>query len=71
MQVGGDTPEGGSLKTTDLVFPVKEEGRTRVKRFGLAMVCPHYNGTPEEKVPTCETCKFCYTPPVGQQAVVK
>jgi hypothetical protein len=43
-----------------LVFPVKAEEREPVKRIGLAMVCPHYNGTPKDKVPTCEGCRFCF-----------
>src|SRR5262249_4847958 len=46
-----------------LGFPVKDEDRTPVKRMGLVMVCPHYNGTPEDKVQTCEDCKFCFTAP--------
>jgi hypothetical protein len=49
------------LKDELLVFPVKAEGREPVKLIGLAMVCPHYNGTPEDKVPTCEYCRFCFT----------
>jgi hypothetical protein len=58
MQAKGDNPD---LRKTDLVFPLKDEDRQPVKRIGLAMVCPHYNGTPEDKVPTCEHCRFCFT----------
>jgi hypothetical protein len=56
MYVAGENPE---LSKDDLVFPIKDEERLPVKRIGLAMVCPHYNGTPEP--PTCEGCRFCFT----------
>ncbi len=46
-----------------LVFPVKDDARLPVKRIGLALVCPHYSGTPEP--PTCEGCRFCFTDSPG------
>jgi hypothetical protein len=49
------------VQVRQLIFPVKAEARQPVKRVGLAMVCPHYNGTPEDKVQTCEECGFCFT----------
>jgi hypothetical protein len=52
-----------------LIFPVKEQDRQPVKRIGLGMVCPHYNGTPKDKVPTCEGCRFCFTASRGVGAV--
>jgi hypothetical protein len=51
------------LNDSLLIFPVKAEARQPVKRIGLAMVCPHYSGIPEDKVPTCENCRFCFTAP--------
>jgi hypothetical protein len=51
----------GDVADPIIDFPVKAEGREPVKRIGLAMVCPHYNGTPKDKVPTCERCRFCLT----------
>jgi len=60
MQAPGEDPEWIGQVKDALVFPVKAE-RVPVKRIGLAMVCPHYNGTPEDKVPTCEGCRFCFT----------
>ena len=44
-----------------LILPVKDEDRQPVKRIGLATVCPHYSDVPEEKIPTCEGCGFCFT----------
>jgi hypothetical protein len=44
----------------ELVFRTRLEGRQPVKRIGLALVCPAYNGTAGGEGTTCEQCRFCF-----------